>query len=28
VQAWRCVCLVPQLVKSVCADTALRANQG
>jgi len=25
--AWRRVCLVPDLVKSVCADTALRANQ-
>jgi transposase len=24
--AWRAVCLVPELVKSVCADTALRAN--
>ena len=28
VDAWRRVCLVPELVKSVCADTALRANQG
>jgi len=26
--AWRAVCLVPDLIKSVCADTALRANQG
>jgi transposase len=25
--AWRRVCLVPHLVKSVCADTAVRANQ-
>lgn len=25
--AWRRVCLVPELIKSVCADTALRANQ-
>jgi transposase len=25
--AWRAVCLVPELIKSVCADTALRANQ-
>jgi transposase len=25
-QAWRYVCLVPELLKSVCADTALRAN--
>lgn len=24
--AWRRVCLVPDLVKSICADTALRAN--
>jgi hypothetical protein len=24
--AWRSVCLVPELVQSVCADTALRAN--
>jgi len=24
--AWRAVCLVPQLIKSVCADTAMRAN--
>ncbi len=24
--AWRAVCLVPDRVKSVCADTALRAN--
>lgn len=24
--AWRKVCLIPELVKSVCADTALRAN--
>jgi transposase len=27
VAAWRAVCLVPELIKSVCADTALRANQ-
>jgi hypothetical protein len=26
-EAWRRVCLVPDLVKSVCADTALRENQ-
>jgi transposase len=26
-EAWRRVCLVPELVKTVCADTALRANQ-
>lgn len=26
VDAWRRVCLVPELVKSICADTALRAN--
>ena len=26
VAAWRAVCLVPELVKSVCADTALRAD--
>ena len=25
--AWRAVCLVPELIKSVCADTAVRANQ-
>jgi transposase len=25
VAAWRAVCLVPELIKSVCADTALRA---
>ena len=25
--AWRAVCLVPELIKSVCADTTLRANQ-
>jgi transposase len=25
--AWRKVCLRPGLIKSVCADTALRANQ-
>ena len=24
--AWRRVCLVPELIKTVCADTALRAN--
>lgn len=24
--AWRLVCLVPELIKSVCADTAVRAN--
>jgi len=24
--AWRAVCLVPELIRSVCADTALRAN--
>lgn len=28
VDAWRRVCLVAELVKSICADTALRANQG
>ena len=28
VDAWRRVCLVPELVQSICADTALRANQG
>jgi hypothetical protein len=28
VAAWRAVCLVPELIRSVCADTALRANQG
>lgn len=28
VQAWRQVGLVPELVKSICADTAVRANQG
>jgi transposase len=27
VEAWRRVCLVPDLVKSVCADTAVRENQ-
>jgi transposase len=27
VEAWRRVCLVPELVKTICADTALRANQ-
>lgn len=27
IEAWRRVCLVPELVKSVCADNALRANQ-
>ena len=26
VAAWRAVCLVPELIKSVCADTAVRAN--
>lgn len=26
-EAWRRVCLVPELVKTVCADTALRAIQ-
>jgi transposase len=26
VEAWRRVCLVPDLIKTVCADTALRAN--
>jgi len=25
--AWRATCLVPELIKSVCADTALRATQ-
>ena len=25
-EAWRRVCLVPELVRTVCADTALRAN--
>jgi hypothetical protein len=24
VEAWRKVCLVPDLIKTVCADTALR----
>lgn len=24
--AWRAACLVPEIIKSVCADTALRAN--
>ena len=24
--AWRAVCLVPELIRSICADTALRAN--
>ena len=27
IDAWRRVCMVPDLVKSICADTALRANQ-
>ena len=27
IDAWRRVCLVPELVKSICADTALRENQ-
>jgi transposase len=27
IDAWRRVCLVPELVKIICADTALRANQ-
>jgi hypothetical protein len=27
VAAWRAVCLVPELIQSVCADTAMRANQ-
>jgi transposase len=27
VEAWRAVCLVPELVKSICADTAVRADQ-
>lgn len=26
-ESWRRVCLLPDLIKSVCADTALRANQ-
>jgi transposase len=26
IKAWRRVCLVPELIKSVCADTALHAN--
>jgi hypothetical protein len=26
IEAWRRVCLVPELIKSVCADTALRAD--
>lgn len=26
VDAWRAVCLVPELIQSICADTALRAN--
>ncbi len=25
--AWRAVCLVPELIKTICADTALRADQ-
>ena len=25
--AWRRVCLVPELIKTVCADTAVRADQ-
>ena len=27
IAAWRAVCLVPALVSSVCADTAVRVNQ-
>lgn len=27
VDAWRRVCLVPGLIQSICADTAVRANQ-
>lgn len=27
VDAWRRVCLVPDLIKTVCADAALRADQ-
>lgn len=27
IDAWRRVCLVPELIKSVCADTAMHANQ-
>jgi transposase len=26
VQAWRRICLIPELIKTICADTALRAN--
>lgn len=27
IAAWRSVCLVPDLIKTICADTALRADQ-
>ena len=27
IDAWRRVCLVPELLMSVCADTAVRGNQ-
>ena len=27
IDAWRRVCLVPELLKTICADTAVRANQ-
>ena len=27
IDAWRRVCLVPELIKSACADTAMRADQ-
>jgi transposase len=27
IAAWRAVCLLPELIKSICADTAVRANQ-
>jgi len=26
IDAWRRVCLIPELIKSICADTAVRAN--
>jgi transposase len=26
VDAWRAVCLVPEMIQSICADTAMRAN--
>jgi len=28
VAAWRAACLVPELIRTVCADPTLRANQG